>query len=70
MRNIYPIPEHKPDPGACNYLNSGGSCYWCCDACNLDAHLCYECRDSVNHFNKNLDHSDHACYSHKNGEEL
>lgn len=64
------IPEHQPNPEECKYLTSEGMCYWCCETCNVDRHQCHECGDNLNHFDQNLDHTEHACYSHKNGYEL
>lgn len=29
----------------------GGACYYCCDACNYDRHICHFCGDSLRHDN-------------------
>lgn len=57
-----PIPEHLPNPRECKHLNEEGFCYYCCETCNWDNHVCNFCGEYVNHFDQNLDHSPHPCY--------
>ena len=41
------IPKHTFDRD-CEYLKEG-HCFYCCDLCNYDRHLCHFCGENLNH---------------------
>lgn len=45
------IPEHEPHE-ECKYRKTDRGCYYCCQYCNHDMHLCGGCGVSLTHLGK------------------
>jgi hypothetical protein len=50
----------------CEYLKTDQGCYYCCEACNYDRHICHFCGDNLTHLNNLSDGSPNPCYEDDN----
>jgi hypothetical protein len=41
------LPTPNCTQGLHDYF--GGACYFCCEYCNYDRHVCYSCGDDLRH---------------------
>lgn len=42
------IPAHEFDRD-CEYLKTDTGCYYCCDSCNYNTHICHGCGSDLSH---------------------
>lgn len=57
---LHPFVPTDGVPAALKLHAEEGACFWCCDRCNLDRHLCRACGENLTHNGRDREGS-HAC---------
>lgn len=47
MPGVHRLP-HTANP-RCEYLKTDEGCFWCCQLCDVDRHVCQGCGEHVTH---------------------
>jgi hypothetical protein len=49
------LPHSPPPPGqSCEWAKTDEGCYWCCDVCNSNRHICPGCGEPLSHLGNEL----------------
>lgn len=49
-----PRLPHARDP-RCPHLRTDDGCYWCCELCDVDRHVCLGCGEHLTHLGNYVD---------------
>lgn len=59
-----PRTPHASDP-RCVFLKTDDGCFWCCQLCDVDRHVCPGCGEHLTHLNNEVGEDGevkpHAC---------